>query len=195
MALQVRLKTLKSYAINEIQIGVGGQKKSTWRHKRSMPGLIWAKTNIVSIFNTDLRFEYDLGLPKLDCKHKRSLRPVISLDLWQNKGINVVKRKLATHDNLKLTITQEGNKFTVKESSTFRTIEIVFELGVTFNYSLADGTELTGTWNLEGNKLVGKFKRVDNGNELNAIREIIGGELVQTYTYEGVEAKRIFKKE
>ncbi|XP_032254905.1 fatty acid-binding protein, intestinal [Halichoerus grypus] len=113
----------------------------------------------------------------------------------EKMGVNMVKRKLAAHDNLKLTITQEGNKFTVKESSTFRTIEIVFELGVTFNYSLADGTELSGTWNLEGNKLVGKFKRIDNGNELNAIREIIDGELVQTYTYEGVEAQRIFKKE
>ncbi|XP_032189192.1 fatty acid-binding protein, intestinal isoform X1 [Mustela erminea] len=113
----------------------------------------------------------------------------------KDPGINMVKRKLAAHDNLKLTITQEGNKFTVKEASAFRTIEIVFELGVTFNYSLADGTELSGTWNLEGNKLVGKFKRTDNGNALNAVREIIGGELVQTYTYEGVEAKRIFKKE
>ncbi|XP_034886242.1 fatty acid-binding protein, intestinal [Mirounga angustirostris] len=113
----------------------------------------------------------------------------------EKMGVNMVKRKLAAHDNLKLTVTQEGNKFTVKESSTFRTIEIVFELGVTFNYSLADGTELSGTWNLEGNKLVGKFKRIDNGNELNAIREIIDGELVQTYIYEGVEAQRIFKKE
>ncbi|XP_025729699.1 fatty acid-binding protein, intestinal [Callorhinus ursinus] len=113
----------------------------------------------------------------------------------EKMGVNMVKRKLAAHDNLKLTITQEGNKFTVKESSSFRTIEIVFELGVTFNYSLADGTELSGTWNLEGNKLVGKFRRVDNGNELNATREIIAGELVQTYIYEGVEAQRIFKKE
>ncbi|XP_044240230.1 fatty acid-binding protein, intestinal [Ursus americanus] len=113
----------------------------------------------------------------------------------EKMGVNMVKRKLAAHDNLKLTITQEGNKFTVKESSTFRTIEIVFELGVTFNYSLADGTELTGSWNLEGNKLVGKFKRKDNGNELNTTREITGGELVQIYMYEGVEAKRIFKKE
>ncbi|XP_016056189.1 PREDICTED: fatty acid-binding protein, intestinal [Miniopterus natalensis] len=113
----------------------------------------------------------------------------------EKMGINMVKRKLAAHDNLKLIITQEGNKFTVKESSTFRTAEIVFDLGVTFDYSLADGTELRGTWDLQGNKLVGKFKRVDNGNELNAVREIIGGELVQTYVYEGVEAKRIFKKE
>lgn len=58
-------------------------------------------------------------------------------------GINVVKRKLAAHDNLKLIISQEGSKFTIKESSAFRTAEIAFDLGVTFNYSLADGTELT----------------------------------------------------
>ncbi|XP_007950565.1 fatty acid-binding protein, intestinal [Orycteropus afer afer] len=110
-------------------------------------------------------------------------------------GVNAVKRKLAAHDNLKLIITQEGNKFTIKESSTFRSIEIVFDLDVNFNYSLADGTELSGTWSQEGNKLVGKFKRVDNGHALNTVREIINGELVQTYTYEGVEAKRIFKKQ
>uniref|UniRef100_A0A8C8ZNA3 Fatty acid binding protein 2 n=1 Tax=Prolemur simus TaxID=1328070 RepID=A0A8C8ZNA3_PROSS len=102
--------------------------------------------------------------------------------LMEKMGLNIVKRKLAAHDNLKLIITQEGNKFTVKESSTFRDAEIIFELGVTFNYSLADGTELSGTWNLEGNKLVGKFKRLDNGNELNAVREITGGELVQVET-------------
>jgi hypothetical protein len=63
-------------------------------------------------------------------------------DLFSFEGVNVVKRKIAAQDNLKLTITQEGNKFTVKEASTFRNIEIVFELGVTFNYSLADGTEV-----------------------------------------------------
>ncbi|XP_004594588.1 fatty acid-binding protein, intestinal [Ochotona princeps] len=116
-------------------------------------------------------------------------------NFMEKMGINVMKRKLAAHDNLKVTIKQDGNKFTVKESSTFRTIDIVFELGVTFNYTLADGTEVSGAWTLEGNKLVGKFKRLDNGNELNTFREIIGGELVQTYTYEGVEAKRHFKKE
>ncbi|XP_037686493.1 fatty acid-binding protein, intestinal [Choloepus didactylus] len=116
-------------------------------------------------------------------------------NFMEKMGVNMVKRKLAAHDNLKLTITQEGNKFTVKESSTFRSIEIVFELGVNFNYSLADGTELTGSWTLEGNKLIGKFKRIDNGKELNVVREVTGGELVQAFEYEGVKANRIFKKE
>lgn len=54
-----------------------------------------------------------------------------------------MKRKLGAHDNLKITIQQDGNKFLVKESSNFRTIDIEFTLGVSFEYSLADGTELT----------------------------------------------------
>ncbi|KAM5193938.1 fatty acid-binding protein, intestinal [Mantella aurantiaca] len=109
-------------------------------------------------------------------------------------GVNIMKRKLAAHDNLKITIQQDGDKFNVKESSTFRTIEINFTLGVTFEYSLADGTELSGAWVQEGDKLVGTFNRKDNGKELKTWRVIVGDELVQTYTYEGTEAKRIFKR-
>ncbi|KAM3940537.1 fatty acid-binding protein, intestinal [Leptodactylus fuscus] len=109
-------------------------------------------------------------------------------------GVNVMKRKLAAHDNLKITIQQDGDKFSVKESSTFRSIEINFTLGVTFEYSLADGTELSGSWALEGDKLVGTFVRKDNGKELKTHRVIVGDELVQTYLYEGTEAKRIFKR-
>ncbi|XP_053317411.1 fatty acid-binding protein, intestinal [Spea bombifrons] len=109
-------------------------------------------------------------------------------------GVNVMKRKLAAHDNLKITIQQDGDKFSVKESSTFRSIEINFTLGVTFEYSLADGTELSGSWQSEGDKLVGTFTRKDNGKELKTYRVIVGDELVQTYTYEGTEAKRIFKR-
>lgn len=58
-------------------------------------------------------------------------------------GINMVKRKLAAHDNLKITLQQDGNTFHIKESSNFRNLEMDFTLGVTFDYSLADGTELS----------------------------------------------------
>ncbi|XP_062349994.1 fatty acid-binding protein, intestinal [Cinclus cinclus] len=109
-------------------------------------------------------------------------------------GVGMMKRKLGAHDNLKITIQQNGDKFSVKESSNFRSIEIEFTLGVSFDYSLADGTETTGVWNLEGNKLVGTFTRKDNGKVLQATREIMGDELVQTYVYEGVESKRFFKR-
>ncbi|XP_047222911.1 fatty acid-binding protein, intestinal [Girardinichthys multiradiatus] len=112
----------------------------------------------------------------------------------EQMGINMVKRKLAAHDNLKITIEQTGDKFHVKESSTFRSIEINFTLGVTLEYSLADGTELSGAWNQEGDTLKGVFTRKDNGKPLTTIRIIQGDELVQSYSYEGVDAKRIFKR-
>ncbi|XP_065110871.1 fatty acid-binding protein, intestinal [Paramisgurnus dabryanus] len=112
----------------------------------------------------------------------------------EQMGINMVKRKLAAHDNLKITLEQTGDKFHVKEVSTFRTVEIDFTLGVPFEYSLADGTELTGSWVIDGDMLKGTFTRKDNGNVLTTTRKIIGDELVQTYNYEGVDAKRIFKR-
>ncbi|XP_028832417.1 fatty acid-binding protein, intestinal isoform X2 [Denticeps clupeoides] len=106
----------------------------------------------------------------------------------------MVKRKLASHDNLKITIEQTGDKFHIKENSTFRSLELDFTLGVTFVYSMADGTELEGSWVIEGDTLKGVFTRKDNGKPLTTTRIIVGDELVQTYIYEGVEAKRIFKK-
>ncbi|MCJ8750124.1 hypothetical protein PDJAM_G00258910 [Pangasius djambal] len=112
----------------------------------------------------------------------------------EQMGINLVKRKLAAHDNLKITLEQNGDTFHVKEVSTFRTLELDFTLGVTFEYSLADGTELSGTWVMDGDVLKGSFVRKDNGKTLTTIRQLVGDELVQSYSYEGVEAKRIFKK-
>ncbi|XP_069001462.1 fatty acid-binding protein, intestinal-like [Embiotoca jacksoni] len=109
--------------------------------------------------------------------------------------INVVKRKLAEHDHLKVTFEQTGDKFLIKESSTFRTTDINFTLGVQFDYSLADGTEVSGSWEMEGDVLKGKFNRKDNGKVLTTTRAVVGGELVQSYNYEGVDAKRIFKKQ
>ncbi|XP_036002363.1 fatty acid-binding protein, intestinal [Fundulus heteroclitus] len=110
-------------------------------------------------------------------------------------GVNVVKRKLGEHDNLKITIEQNGDKFHIKESSTFRTKEIDFTLGVQFDYTMADGTDLTGTWVMEGETLKGTFNRKDNNKVLTTTRALVGGELVQSYSYDGVEAKRIFKKQ
>ncbi|KAI5087992.1 fatty acid-binding protein, intestinal, partial [Silurus meridionalis] len=124
----------------------------------------------------------------------------------EQMGINMVKRKLAEHDNLKLIIEQNGDKFTIKESSNFRTKDVEFTLGVQFEYTMADGTDLTvrtkicmcvvlqGTWVMEGETLKGTFNRKDNGKILTTTRSVVGGELVQCYNYEGVDAKRIFKK-
>ncbi|KAJ8001244.1 hypothetical protein DPEC_G00192320 [Dallia pectoralis] len=112
----------------------------------------------------------------------------------EQMGVNMVKRKLAAHDNLKIVLEQTGDKFVVKETSAFRTLDIEFTLGVTFEYALADGTILSGTWTMEGDGMKGTFNRKDNGKLLTTTRIIVGDELIQSYSYEGVEAKRIFKR-
>ncbi|XP_034044048.1 fatty acid-binding protein, intestinal-like [Thalassophryne amazonica] len=109
-------------------------------------------------------------------------------------GVTMVKRKVAAVDNLKITIEQTGENFHIKESSTFRTLELDFTLGVTFDYSLADGTELSGSWTFEGDMMKGIFFRKDNGKQLTTTRVVQGNELIQSYNYEDVDAKRIFKK-
>lgn len=109
-------------------------------------------------------------------------------------GFNLVKRKLAVHDNLKITIEQTGDAFHIKESSVFRTLEIDFTLGVNFEYSLADGTGLSGSWNLEGDMLKGIFTRKDNGKQVTTTRIVQGDELIQSIHYDGVDARRIFKR-
>ncbi|KAK9540435.1 hypothetical protein VZT92_002889 [Zoarces viviparus] len=113
----------------------------------------------------------------------------------EKMGINMVKRKLAAHDNLKISIEQTGDKFHVKENSNFRTLELDFTLGVTFEYSLADGTELSGSWAMDADMMNGIFNRKDNGKQLTTTRIVQGDELIQTYNYEGVDAKRIFKRD
>lgn len=113
----------------------------------------------------------------------------------EQMGVNLVKRKVAEHDNLKITIEQNGDKFHIKESSTLRTKEVDFTLGVLFDYTLADGTEVSGAWEMEGDMMKGKFTRKDNNKLLTTTRTLVGGELVQSYNYEGVDAKRIFKKQ
>ncbi|XP_060950283.1 fatty acid-binding protein, intestinal [Limanda limanda] len=112
----------------------------------------------------------------------------------EKMGVNLVKRKLAAHDNLKIIIQQTGDKLNVKESSNFRNLDIDLTLGVTFEYSLADGTEVSGSWTIEGDMMKGTFTRKDNGKVLTTTRIIQGDELIQSYSYEGVDAKRIFKK-
>ncbi|XP_077575183.1 fatty acid-binding protein, intestinal [Stigmatopora nigra] len=112
----------------------------------------------------------------------------------EKMGINMVKRKLAAHDNLKITIEHNGDKFHVKECSNFRTLDIDFTLGDNFEYSLADGTEVSGSWALEGDIMKGTFNRKDNGKPLITTRIIQGDELIQSYNYDGVDARRIFKK-
>ncbi|XP_030047646.1 fatty acid-binding protein, intestinal-like isoform X1 [Microcaecilia unicolor] len=111
----------------------------------------------------------------------------------EKMGVDEEKRKLAAHDNMKLKIKQNGKQFSVHESSVYGSVN--YFLDNTFQFEVDIDVLLVGEWTLNGAKMEGEFTRQDNKKVLKTTREIVGGELVQNYLYEGVEAKRIFKRE
>ncbi|XP_030048573.1 fatty acid-binding protein, intestinal-like [Microcaecilia unicolor] len=115
------------------------------------------------------------------------------LKLLESMGLDAEKRQLAAYDHMKLKIKQNGKQISVHESSDYSAVDIVF--GQKFKHSLYDEIELVGEWKLKGDIIEGNFTRKDNKKVLKTQLEIVGGELVQTLSYEGVKAKRIFVRE
>ncbi|XP_030047648.1 fatty acid-binding protein, intestinal-like isoform X3 [Microcaecilia unicolor] len=111
----------------------------------------------------------------------------------EKMGVDEEKRKLAAHDNMKLKIKQNGKQFSVHESSVYGSVN--YFLDNTFQFEVDIDVLLVGEWTLNGAKMEGEFTRQDNKKVLKTTREIVGGELVQTYWYEGVKAKRIFVRQ
>ncbi|XP_061108246.1 fatty acid-binding protein, intestinal-like [Conger conger] len=119
-----------------------------------------------------------------------------NIDQFMEKmGVNAMMRKLAENNKLEITIAQTDDvTFKVTEPSILRKRENEFSLGVPFDFTMADGTDVSGYWVMEGHTMKGTFTRKDNGKILTIIREIVGDELVQSFNYDGVDAKRFFKK-
>nr|XP_023665111.1 fatty acid-binding protein, intestinal-like [Paramormyrops kingsleyae] len=99
---------------------------------------------------------------------------------------------MADNDNLTVTVQQTNDNFYIKESSQKK--DHSFTLGVPFDHELAGGTVIKGTWVLDGNILNGTFTGKGDGKPYLAKKEVTGNKLVQTFSYDGVTAKRIFKK-
>ncbi|XP_030047645.1 fatty acid-binding protein, intestinal-like isoform X4 [Microcaecilia unicolor] len=102
----------------------------------------------------------------------------------EKMGVDVPK--LAAHDNMKLKIKQNGKQISVYESSDHGFVDMKFRILQVL---------VEGDWKLDGDIIEGNFTRKDNKKVLKTKLEIVGGELMQTNLYEGVEAKRIFKRE
>ncbi|XP_030048705.1 fatty acid-binding protein, intestinal isoform X3 [Microcaecilia unicolor] len=107
-----------------------------------------------------------------------------------------VDEKLAAQDNLKMTIKQNGTQFSVTEQDVSSTSNSIFRLDEKIEYKLPGvSKKLVGTWKLHGKKMEGNFTRKDNNKQLKITYETVGAEFILTLLLEGVEAKKIFKRE
>lgn len=85
-------------------------------------------------------------------------------------------------------------KFKIKTTNGPKTKVVEFKLGETIEEHNPAGDSFKGVWRMEDEKLVGEFKAVKSGKDLQMTREIVNGELVQKMKSGNAEATRYFKK-
>merc|ERR1712076_32095 len=101
--------------------------------------------------------------------------------------VNFMLRKAAMVSNPELEITEEGGVWSIKTSTTLKTMELKFKLDEEFDESTPDGRDVTSKVSFEGGKIVCVQKaKKEKHKSTKSIREMIGDELVFTMTVDGV---------
>merc|ERR1712021_166378 len=98
--------------------------------------------------------------------------------------VNFLLRKAATVSTPQMDVTEDGGVWTIKTSTTLKTMELKFKLGEEFDETTPDGREVTALVNLEGAKLVTMQKAKKEGQKsTKSVREMNGAdEMVYTMT-------------
>ncbi|GAB6030059.1 DNA-binding proteins Bright/BRCAA1/rbp1 [Chamberlinius hualienensis] len=113
-------------------------------------------------------------------------------DYMKALGVGMVTRKMANTATPVQTITEDGNKFTIKTETSFKTTVIEFELGKEFDENTADGRKVKTTVTKDGNKLI-QTQKGDKDSVL--IREFNGNEMKMTLKADDVVCTRVYQKQ
>merc|ERR1711931_460566 len=100
--------------------------------------------------------------------------------------VNFMLRKAATISTPVMEITNEGDIWTIKTSTTLKTMELKFKLGEKFDETTADGREVSSVVTYEGGKIVTVQTAKKPGvKSTKSVRELQGDSLLMTITVEG----------
>jgi len=110
-------------------------------------------------------------------------------------GVNLMLRKMASTATPVTEITQEGDDWNIKTTTTFKTTEIKFKLGEAFDEVTADGRNCKSTITKDGdNTLV--HEQECNGQKLKILREFSDTEMKMVLEAPGnVTSTRFYQKQ
>ncbi|KAJ2965693.1 hypothetical protein NQ176_g10492 [Zarea fungicola] len=108
-------------------------------------------------------------------------------------GLGYIKRKLAQSTNPEITITRDGDKYTMITSSALSTTQITFALGEEFKEDRQDGVSVTSLVTADGNTWT-QTQKPGDGKDLLIVREFTDSELKVTSTINGVTANRVYER-
>ncbi|XP_060631517.2 fatty acid-binding protein 5-like [Anolis sagrei] len=108
-------------------------------------------------------------------------------------GVSMPMRKLGAMAKPDVIISKDGDKFTVKTESTFKTSEFSFILGETFDEDTIDGRKTQTLITLDDNNVLTQKQEWD-GKETTITRKIEDGKLVVECVMNGVKCTRVYQK-
>merc|ERR1711942_7508 len=108
-------------------------------------------------------------------------------ELLKELDVNFLLRKAATVSTPVMEVTEEGGVWTIKTSTTLKTMELKFKLGEPFDETTPDGREVTATVTLEDGKIISVQKAKKDGQKsTRSVREMNGAdEMIYTMTVDG----------
>merc|ERR1712193_317608 len=116
-------------------------------------------------------------------------------EMLKELDVNFLLRKAATVSTPVVEVTEEGGVWTIKTSTTLKTMELKFKLGEPFDETTPDGREVTATVTFEDGKIVSVQKAKKDGQKsTKSIRELVGEELVYTMTIDGNDDLKCVQK-
>ncbi|KAK7125117.1 hypothetical protein R3I94_019227 [Phoxinus phoxinus] len=107
-------------------------------------------------------------------------------------GVGFATRQVGSMTKPTTIISKDGDVFTLKTVSTFKSTEINFKLGEEFDETTADDRAVKSLIVLDGGKLVHVQKW--DGKETTLVREVSGNSLTLTLTLGDVESTRSYVK-
>ncbi|XP_023661932.1 cellular retinoic acid-binding protein 2a [Paramormyrops kingsleyae] len=115
-------------------------------------------------------------------------------------GVNVMLRKIAVAAASKplVEITQDGESFSIRTSTSVRTTHVSFTVGVSFNETTVDGRPCTSfpRWETDSKISCEQTLQKGEGPKTSWTREITNdGELLLTMTADDVVCTRVYMRE
>jgi len=100
--------------------------------------------------------------------------------------VNFLLRKAATVSTPVMDVSEDGGVWTIKTSTTLKSMELKFEVGKEFDETTADGRDVSALVTVDGNKFVCVQKAKKDGHKsTKSIREFTGEECIYTMTIDG----------
>merc|ERR1711887_192313 len=110
--------------------------------------------------------------------------------------VNMLLRKAACASTPKMEVSEDGGVWTIKTSTTLKTMELKFKLGEEFDETTPDGREVTAVVTFEDGKIVTVQKAKKEGQKsTKSIREMNGAdEMIYTMTIDGLDDLKCVQK-